>query len=344
VRRPAPLLGSSTLSPKRTFLAILAAGALLGLAYGCSASNDDGAGQSGSSGNGGLGEAGLDELQVGSDAMPDRDGAVHLNALCGTSTCGVPDDVLACADYVVAAVPSAKGQESEGGTGGQPRGDGAHASAAGEGGAGGSTGTGGEGQVFPAVFGCQVQRSPDPKLSAIAACAVVGPGGGNAPCLTSSDCQAGYGCVGDQSSGLCERYCCQDADACEANTYCTPRSLRDAAINTAGSEASSLMIPVCVPAENCDLSTPYPCASGTQCACKKDTACLVVRSDGTTTCAAPGAGKAGEACPCAWGHVCSAATNQCQKLCATRATASCGDGKCQSVEGLPDGWGICVGG
>jgi hypothetical protein len=124
--------------------------------------------------------------------------------------------------------------------------------------------------------------------------------------------------------------------------------LRDATINSLAKDStdtsSTLLIPVCVSAENCDLSAPYPCTAGMQCACKTGTACLVVRSDGTTTCAVPGKGKVGEPCPCAWGEVCSAATNQCLQLCYTRGTPSCATGKCQAASELPEGWGVCVGG
>jgi hypothetical protein len=218
------------------------------------------------------------------------------------------------------------------------------ASLAGDGGA--SQGASGTTPGPKATFGCQVQRSTDAQQAVISQCAVVGPGGSNAPCLTSSDCQAGFGCVGDQNSGLCQRYCCQDADACGTDTYCAERPLRDAVTNAVSSAAASpLMIPVCVPAENCDLGAPYPCTAGTQCACKAGTACLVVREDGTTTCAVPGKGKAGEACPCAWDHVCSAAAhNQCVKLCPTSGIANCDNGgKCQSAADLPEGWGVCVG-
>lgn len=194
-------------------------------------------------------------------------------------------------------------------------------------------------------FSCQVQRAASAPSVAFSACALAGSGAENAPCLTSNDCQPGLACVGDQNAGLCQRYCCQDANECESGTYCAERPLRDATSNAApkGSVITQLLIPVCVHAENCDLSAPYPCPRGKECACRAGTACLVVRSDGTTTCAAPGAGKAGEACPCAWGHVCSAAANQCLELCYTRDSESCGDGKCQSASELPEGWGVCVG-
>ena len=159
------------------------------------------------------------------------------------------------------------------------------------------------------------------------------------------------GALGDTSTSLCQRYCCKDADSCGADTYCTERPLRDAAINAAGSAAASpLMIPVCVPAENCDLSAPYPCTAGTQCACKAGHGLLGralrrrrLETGGrlANTCAVPGKGKAGDACPCAWDHVCSAATNQCLKLCLTSGATSCDNGGvCQSAAELPDGWGV----
>ncbi|HEY1537532.1 MAG TPA: hypothetical protein VGF76_26110 [Polyangiaceae bacterium] len=340
------------------------------LAYGCSASNDDNAGQAGGGGSGGIAEAGSDEAHFGTDGSPpDQDGSLP-NPLCGVVVGGcVPDDgSMACTTYVPPPLPN-----GDGGPLPNPPDNSAQAGAAGaagEGGGGFSSGRGGDGGFGAGVsaslageggtspsdsggatggskltFGCQVQRSPDARQSVVSQCAVLGPGGNNAPCLTSSDCQAGFGCVGDQASGLCQRYCCQDADACGTDTYCTERPLRDAVTNAASSAtASPLLIPVCVPAENCDLSAPYPCTAGTQCACKTGTACLVVRSDGTTTCAVPGKGKAGEACPCAWDHVCSAATNECLKLCPTSGVATCDNGgKCQSAAELPDGWGVCVG-
>ena len=218
---------------------------------------------------------------------------------------------------------------------------------AGAGGESGEAGGAGAPPVEPAKYGCQVQRIADAPTHVTSQCAVVGSGGENAPCFTSSDCQVGFGCVGDQDSGLCQAYCCESADNCKQGKYCAARSMRDALINTLPRGSTdvthTLNIPVCVPAENCDLGAPYPCTDGTQCACAAGTACLVVRSDGTTTCATPGKGELGDACPCAWGYVCSAATNQCLQLCYTRGAPSCGDGKCQSASQLPDGWGVCVG-
>jgi hypothetical protein len=356
---------------RRALLGIFSSAALLLLAYGCASSNDGNTGQFGGGGGGGIGEAGVDESHIGTDGpAQDLDGSLDLNPLCGAATIGcVPDDVNACASYVPPATPNedsgllpnepgssaqagAAGAagEGSGGFSSSLGGDGGYGagvtgSLAGDGGApNASGGAAGAAPGSTMKFGCQVQRS-DAEDPVIRQCAAVGPGGSNAPCLTSSDCQAGFGCVGDQGTGLCQRYCCVGVNACGPDTYCTERPLRDAVTNAASSDVvSPLMIPVCVPAENCDLNAPYPCPAGTQCACKSGTACLVVRADGTTTCAVPGKGKAGEACPCAWDHVCSAAAqNQCVKLCPTNGASGCDNGgECQSNADLPAGWGVCV--
>ena len=359
---------------RRALLAGFSTALLLGLAWGCSAADSKGEFPANSGGSNGIGEAGNDEqtLSPGGSSQTD-DGGLVLNRLCGKEPSCVPDRFDACASYAPPVIPPSDDASlapdvslpSEAGAAGDQSVGGASAGlragesgATGESGASGAAGQtsspaeGGSGGAAPGVvpkFGCQVQRVVGAPRAVVSECAVVGFGGANAPCLTSADCQAGFGCVGDQNSGLCQQYCCQSGDQCKQGTYCAERSMRDATTNAlakGASDPSSLLIPVCVPAENCDLSAPYPCTEGTQCACKASTACLVVRSDGTSTstCAVPGTGKVGGACPCAWGHVCSAVTNQCLKLCYTRGAASCGTGQCQSASDLPDGWGVCVGG
>lgn len=274
------------------------------------------------------------------------EGPVHLNPLCGVDSRCTPDDLMACASYHPPLPPMAAAGASAS-SGGDANASGTEAGAGGANGRGAEAGSGGEGVVLPTMYGCQVQRAAEQMGSVLAQCSLAGTGAANAPCLTSSDCQAGFGCVGDESSGLCERYCCQDADACEHGTYCAERPMRDAVVNAqaqgSGDTSTAPMIPVCVPAVNCDLAEPHPCM-GKQCVCTGDTACLVVRSDGTTTCAVPGSGKAGDACPCASGYLCSAATSRCLQLCYTRDAGACGTGKCQAASELPDGWGLCVDG
>ncbi|HYQ04968.1 MAG TPA: hypothetical protein VER96_40105 [Polyangiaceae bacterium] len=362
---------------RRAFFAAFATAALFGLAWGCAATGDRDNLARASGGSNGLADASTDaDASVEPDGNPRDAGMLGLNPLCHniksvTPGC-VPDSPDSCRDFKPPAAsagdagPDAYGQggtSGEGGAGGDSAGPIA-ASGASDGGASGSTGedgasaAAGESSVAgaagatnvtpttPAEYGCQVRRSDDEPNTPYSHCELAGPGGENAPCLTSTDCQAGLGCVGDQTAGLCEPYCCQDADDCKSGTYCTPRPMRDALTNSVPrSEVDqyALQIPVCVHAKNCDLSTPYPCTKAGGCACETGTACMVVRADGTTTCIPPGTGKVGQACPCAWGHICSAASNTCLKLCNTQDSSACGEGKCQSASQLPAGWGVCVG-
>ena len=127
---------------------------------------------------------------------------------------------------------------------------------------------------------------------------------------------------------------------CEAGHYCAERPLRDDA-----DSAGPLRVPVCVTAEKCLLSEPYPCPPNGACTCPDGTACTIVRNDGTTGCVEPpGSGVQGEACPCAAGHLCTSATNRCLKLCLTTALEpDCPTPLCQNLAGLPPDWGVCVG-
>jgi hypothetical protein len=367
-------------------MAVSCTALLLGLAWGCSASNDlSSTGHPGAGGSNGIGEAGNDELIFRPDSGEAGDGSLGLNQLCGAPPLCNPDQPRACSSYVPKAlvdvdasadasidsstVSSQAGQTGESGAPGAAGAagqtsqgsageGGASASAGAPGGSGASSdagaanaGAGGAASVpTPPQFSCQVLRTAEAPGAPVAQCAVVGTGGVNAPCLTSSDCGldsklGALGCVGDANAGFCQPYCCKGDNTCAVGSYCAERPLRDALTNASSSRnaAPTVMIPVCVPAENCDLSTPYPCPTGTECACKSDTACVVVRADGTTTCAVPGAGAVGDACPCAWGNVCSVATNRCLKLCFTRGSSTCGTGACQASSELPEGWGVCVG-
>jgi hypothetical protein len=354
---------------------------LLGLAWGCSASSERAPGLHPSGGGGsGIGEAGMDGQVIRSDGSSDAgQGSLELDPLCGRLPGCIPDQPGACNGYQPPKAPpedasigtempvsndatiesgvvdqnsSSGGAGNEGGEAGV---GGAadrvaleSAGAGGSAGAKGVAGSGGEGGMQTSQFSCQVLREVGAARSAVAACAPAGTGQINDPCLSSSDCgwddqRGALGCVGDAHSGLCQPYCCRGNDSCGEGSYCAERPLRDALTNAGSAGTPTVMIPVCVPAENCDLATPYPCPSGKACACGKGSACLVVRADGTTTCAVPGKGVAGDACPCAWGYVCSLATDQCLKLCYTRDSGGCGDGACQSSADLPDGWGVCVG-
>ncbi len=185
----------------------------------------------------------------------------------------------------------------------------------------------------PAKYACVV-KSVNGKPSA--ECALAGSGENGAPCVTEESCAPGLACVSDGTTAACRQYCCEQTTTCATGAFCAERPLAA----TAGQPA--LSVPVCVPADDCSLDEPYPCPTGKQCKCKSGTACAIVKEDGTTSCVVPGAGRGGEACPCAAGYVCSKSTNTCLKLCSTTAVKTeCGTGKCLSVAGLPTGFGVC---
>ncbi len=175
-------------------------------------------------------------------------------------------------------------------------------------------------------------------------CATVGTGKISAPCVSSSDCAEGLACVGNAEEGQCRPYCCTGVDACSKGSFCQERPLREQP-----DSGPVVRVPVCVVADQCDLSAPYPCSeedrTAGRCTCKDpETACKVVRGDGTTSCIPPGNGTAGGDCPCRWNHICSQATGKCLKLCMTTGSEpDCAAGRCQASANLPEGFGVCVG-
>jgi len=214
---------------------------------------------------------------------------------------------------------------AEGGASGQP-------SIAGSGGMSGGGGAPGTGPM--SEYACRAVPSPGGGIQS--QCEPAGQGGVDAPCFTSADCAPGLACTGDSGAGQCRRFCCAGDGECRRGTHCAERSLLGAVARP--------VVPVCVPAVDCSLTEPFPCPDGVKCSCPEGEACMVVRNDGTTTCMRPGAGTAGDACPCASGHICSQATHQCVRLCQTAATPSeCGSGRCQASAELPAGFGVCVG-
>jgi hypothetical protein len=232
------------------------------------------------------------------------------------------------------------GESTDPGYGGQST---AGTAGSGNAGTGGSMASGSTGGSPPlpdggaVTYSCQVHAALGEPESA---CLPAGNGGVDAPCLGGSDCRPGLACVG-KVAGRCRPYCC-DHDACRAEgTHCSVEPLVGVVV-PAGEDSPSA--PVCVPAIACNLAEDYPCTPGGVCSCPEGTACMVVGSDGSTSCVPPGEGTEGEACPCAWGYVCSSGANQCEKLCQTAAPADdCGTGRCQTSPALPLGWGICVG-
>jgi hypothetical protein len=354
---------------------LFACGALLTsfawlLAGGCSSSGADGNNGGPFAGSGGsMADAQSEGNIVDPDATGNDGGTVgKLNALCGTGAC-LPDSVDACRDYEppssggAAGGGGASGNEGggaggeagqsgnggeagelasggEGGSGGVAGGAGG-AGHAGEsnGGASGAAGDGGAGGVpsTPSLYSCQVQRQNNESSRH---CERAGIGQENAPCFSSADCAAGRGCVTEGDAGRCLSYCCSPDTSCGNGTYCAERQLRKAGTDTNNAEPAR--VPVCVPADGCSLDEAFPC-QGAECRCSGATACMVVR-DKTTTCTEPGIGQQGEACPCAWNHLCSSVTKQCVKICHTDPTKNeCGSQKCQASAELPANFGVCVG-
>lgn len=187
--------------------------------------------------------------------------------------------------------------------------------------------------LMPSGVACRVNATEEGPSRG---CGLAGAGRDSDPCTSAADCAGGFACVSEGDAGICRPYCCSvGQDPCASGSYCGERALL----------GSELEVPVCVRADNCSLSQAYPCESGDDCQCQEGTACLVVRRDGTTTCAVPGEGQAGDACPCGWGHVCSQASGTCVKLCDTvvdDVPPQCGDGICQAAANLPGSWGVCI--
>lgn len=337
------------------------------MAGGCSADNaspPSGPNGNSTSGSGGGGQG--DPTKNTPDASSVDSGLTNdLNPLCGEAnavSC-VPDNGAACSDYTppkpgaggAGGESGAAGAESAGmggaaaggeagGEGGMNGGAPSPGGASGAGAFDGGAGEGGEGghSTGPgelAAYGCQVTRQNDQLLRQ---CVPAGTGKVNAPCFSAADCAPSFACVTENGAGRCLPYCCHQDSNCTSGTFCAERPLRKAASDTTDTEPPH--VPVCVPADGCSLEDQFPCPAGTECRCKGDTACMVVRDDGTTTCMKPGAGQQGEACPCAWNHVCSSVTQQCIKICRTDPTKDdCGAQKCQASSELPLNFGVCVG-
>lgn len=344
------------MTSKRLALVLIALG-FPGAITHCS-SSDAGDRPVGSGGTGGT-TMGVDVVEPpggsgGADEHPDG----PYNPLCGdfdTHDCN-PDDEDACRDVEVDGDSTGSGTTGSETTGSETTGDestgsggstgGGEGGQAGEAGAAGAAGqAGGNGvpdvdimsdadPLMPSGVACRVSATDD---GPVRSCGLAGAGRDSDPCTSAADCAGGFACVSEGDAGICRPYCCSvGQDPCASGSYCGERTL-------VGSE---LEVPVCVRADNCSLSQPFPCENEAECQCQEGTACLVVRKDGTTTCAVPGNGLEGQECPCAWGHVCSQASGTCLKLCETVVVDGdpppCGDGICQAAANLPGSWGVCI--
>lgn len=189
-------------------------------------------------------------------------------------------------------------------------------------------------------------------------CAASGARGVEESCTSSADCLPGLGCVGVALAGRCLPYCCALDAACGEGFYCAERPLRSESLG----ETAGPLVPVCDRSDDCSLGEPFPC-EGPDCVCGAETACTLVKPDGTTACLPPGTGQAGDPCSlpgaepqngeaptttrCSVHHHCSQATDQgtCVRTCEIDepGSATCAPGVCQASPALPMGWGICVG-
>ena len=326
------------------FWSLLAIGSLIaGLAASCSTSQDESAPlHGGTFGTGGRccdsstgGGAGLD---IG---VPDRghDAGELINPLC--LSCD-PDETLdVCAGFDAGVADAASDSDAKSSDGARPFGSEYGPDAPNVPAPPGSSEAGlrpdaGSDGAPPPQWGCRIQGRDSSRR---AVCAKAG-SGSNGACVSSADCAVGHACTGDTGVAQCRALCCNGSETCETGRYCAERPLREETEET----GNGLMVPACVLADDCDLAEPYPCRSAS-CKCPVDTACTVVRADGTTSCVKPGTGLVGDPCPCAWGHICSQGTGKCMKLCTPAAgQAECGSGRCQGgTENLPEGWGVCVG-
>jgi hypothetical protein len=193
---------------------------------------------------------------------------------------------------------------------------------------GGAGGTGGSGGADVPSGACQLAVNGE-ALEGV--CGVPGTAQDGEPCLSVLDCAAGFGCV---QPGVCRAYCCGDAEACPAKSYC---AMTPIAVDGPAPSGDAPMLPVCAPAEPCTLLDDGSCADAAR-------TCTIVRADGTTSCVTPGNGKDGEGCPCAAGFVCSFGQNTCLRLCHTNREDDCPSGhQCSGgSKWYPAGFGVCV--
>jgi hypothetical protein len=190
------------------------------------------------------------------------------------------------------------------------------------------SGTGGAGGGAAAAGSCQLGFDG---MYVSGVCGPTGAAQAGSPCLSTHDCAPGFGCV---ASGVCRPYCCGDLEACPAMTYCAPQPMSPGDAPQAKTPPS---VPVCVAVEPCTLLDDLSCQKDGQ-------TCTIVRADGTTSCVDAGAGKDGDACPCAAGYVCSFAHDKCLKLCHTKNKGDCPAGwQCSGgSKPYPPGYGVCV--
>jgi hypothetical protein len=179
------------------------------------------------------------------------------------------------------------------------------------------------------AIACHVTQTPD--AGATPACFPAGPGTDGSPCMTGTDCAAGFECIGDATSGtdgVCRPYCCHDT--CDNGI-------------DAGAGGGDAGPPPMVPGAYCDIQPVYKqtysvpvCVNTPPCTlfgmdCGPGQTCTIVDAMGRTACESIGPGKSGDECEtqhCGDGFACwgSAPNRTCAQLCRT-AYAMCPAGQ-----------------
>jgi hypothetical protein len=174
---------------------------------------------------------------------------------------------------------------------------------------------GGDDDAGPSPIACHVTLDNSAATdTAQAICTPAGIGGNGAACIASTDCAAGFECVG--SPGVCRQYCCTLPATCGANFFCDVQN---------ETSAGSVKVPVCEPVQECQLM-------GGDTMCGVDETCGIVNdNDGTTSCEDVGPADVGQACDdthCKKDLVClgDVGSKKCLALC-DKAHPNCASGK-----------------
>jgi hypothetical protein len=200
---------------------------------------------------------------------------------------------------------------------------------------GSGPGDGGDYDAGPSPIACHVTLDTTSTTGddTQAICTASGAGGNGAACIASTDCAAGFECVG--SPGVCRQYCCTLPASCAAGFFCDVQE---------ETSAGSVKVPVCEPVQPCQLlGGDATCGNGETCGIVND-------DDGTTSCVDIGPADVGQACDdthCKKDLVClgDVGSKKCLALC-TKNNPNCDTGQtCSGAAPLFTGqnanYGVC---
>lgn len=195
--------------------------------------------------------------------------------------------------------------------------------------------------------GCATGQSCRPQFPAgsttvSVGCERAGTLGGGETCTASTECAAGYLCVGDSLDALkCRKMCCGgDWSACDPGESC----IRQFQVKFADGHLDHA-VDLCYPVGTCDVFDPDSCAS------EPTRECKIVDPTGAVACSPKSAATQGEPCAppsvCAQGFTCvGAGARTCRRLCRAE---QCGEPSCPVSEGNcvhfdrdPPGVGECT--